>query len=300
MSIGKTIRIYLDNGSVSGIRHAEIVNWTGQAVSSPRTQIKSLAAWEESKKPGVYFLFGIDDTSGQDAVYIGEAENVYDRLQNHIINKDFWNEVVFFTSKDENLTKSHVKYLESRLIQLAKQSGRYVISNGNEPQLPVLPRGDRDAMEEFISNLKILLGAVGYKALEPISGTLVSSNHIEEHEKAEVSSDPLFELFLKVKGINAKGYLTNEGIVVLASSQASKTVMPSLSSGYIKYRDQLIENGILKESGEVYIFTKDQLFKSPSQAAAIIVGYSINGRQSWQNKNGQSLKSIEESNAKNI
>ena len=132
MSIGKTIRIYLDDGSVSGIRHAEIVNWTGQAISSPRTQIKSLSAWEESKKPGVYFLFGVDEESGQDAVYIGEAENVFDRLQNHIANKDFWNEVVFFTSKDENLTKSHVKYLESRLVQVAKISGRYVILNGNE------------------------------------------------------------------------------------------------------------------------------------------------------------------------
>jgi len=107
MSIGKTTRIYLDDGSVSGIRHAEIVNWTGQAVSLPRSQIKSLTAWEKSKKPGIYFLFEVDEDTGQDAVYIGEAENVYDRLQDHIVNKNFWNEVVFFTSKGENLTKSH-------------------------------------------------------------------------------------------------------------------------------------------------------------------------------------------------
>ena len=131
-NMGKTIRIYLADGSVSGIRHAEIVNWTGQAVSSPRTKNKSLVDWDESKKPGVYFLFGIDEESGRDAVYIGEAENVFDRLQNHIANKDFWNEVIFFTNKDENLTKSHVKYLESRLIKLVKGLGRYVVLNGNE------------------------------------------------------------------------------------------------------------------------------------------------------------------------
>ncbi|MDQ7089203.1 MAG: GIY-YIG nuclease family protein [Methylococcales bacterium] len=301
MSIGKTIRIYLDDGSVSGIRHAEIVNWTGQAVSSPRTQIKSLSAWEESKKPGVYFLFGVDEESGHDAVYIGEAENVLDRLQNHIANKDFWNEVVFFTSKDENLTKSHVKYLESRLVQIAKISGRYVVLNGNEPQLPVLPRGDRDAMEEFISNLKILLGAVGYKVLEQlaegISNTAVSEEVVVELDSSESIS---FELLLKVKGINAKSYLTNEGIVVLTSSQASKTVKESLSGGYKKLREQLIENGVLMKTDSGYVFTKNQLFKSPSQAAAIIVGYAINGRHHWQTPNGLSLKNIEESNAKSI
>jgi len=301
MSIGKTIRIYLDDGSVSGIRHAEIVNWTGQAVSSPRTQIKSLSVWEESKKPGVYFLFGVDEDSALDAVYVGEAENVFDRLQNHIANKDFWNEVVFFTSKDENLTKSHVKYLESRLVQIAKISGRYVVLNGNEPQLPVLPRGDRDAMEEFISNLRILLGTVGYKVLEPlakeISNVAAPEVVIEELDSSESIS---LELLLKVKGINAKSYLTNEGIVVLTSSQASKTVKESLSGGYKKLREQLIENGVLTETDSGYVFTKNQLFKSPSQAAAIIVGYAINGRHHWRTQDGSSLKNIEESNVKSI
>lgn len=300
MSIGKTIRIYLDDGSVSGIRHAEIVNWTGQAISAPRTQIKSLLAWEESKKPGVYFLFGVDEESGQDAVYIGEAENVYERLQNHIANKDFWNEVVFFTSKDENLTKSHVKYLESRLVKMAKISGRYVVLNGNEPQLPVLPRGDRDAMEEFISNLKILLGTVGYKVLELIAKGVSNSPVIEKTEELDSPDPDIIELLLAVKGVNAKSYLTNEGLVVLTSSQVSKSVKESLSGGYKKLREQLIENGVLTESNTGYTFTKNQLFKSPSQAAAIIVGYAINGRHHWKTQDGISLKNIEESNEKSI
>ncbi|WP_179287590.1 GIY-YIG nuclease family protein [Paraferrimonas haliotis] len=199
MTIGKTIRIYLDDGSVSGIRHAEIVNWTGQAVSSPRSKIKSLASWEESKKPGVYFLFGVDEETGEDAVYIGEAENVFDRLQNHLANKDFWNEVVFFTSKDENLTKSHVKYLESRLVRLAKSSARHVVLNGNEPQLPVLPRGDRDAMDEFVSNLKILLGVVGHKTLESIEQTKFEVQTEQGSlQILDVSNTDAIELLLKV------------------------------------------------------------------------------------------------------
>ncbi|MFK8069114.1 MAG: GIY-YIG nuclease family protein [Gammaproteobacteria bacterium] len=294
MSIGKTIRIYLDDGSVSGIRHAEVVNWTGQAVSSPRSKIKSLAAWEESNKPGVYFLFGVDKESGEDAVYIGEAENVFDRLQNHLAKKDFWNEVVFFTSKDENLTKSHVKYLESRLVCLAKSSGRHVVLNGNEPQRPVLPRGDRDAMDEFVANLKILLGVVGYKTLENIEQIRSEVAHEHEGQSFETSNDEVLDLMLKVKGVNAKAYRTDEGIVVLANSQASEVVKESLSYGYKKLRNQLIKNGVLEKRNNGYIFTKNQLFKSPTQSAAIIVGYSINGRNCWQTENGKTLKSIEE------
>lgn len=300
MSIGKTIRIYLDDGSVSGIRHAEIVNWTGQAISSPRSKIKSLSNWEESKKPGVYFLFGVDEKSGEDAVYIGEAENVFERLQNHLTNKDFWNEVVFFTNKDENLTKSHVKYLEARLIQLAKVSDRYVVLNGNEPQMPVLPRGDRDAMDEFILSLKILLGTLGYKTLENLEQkkAIIIESQIEQKE--ESSAEDTLELTLKVKGLNAKAHFTNEGIVVLATSQVAENIKESLSSGYKRLREQLISKGIIGKTDEGYVFVKNHLFKSPSQAAAIIVGYSINGRHHWQTKGGKTLKVIEESTANSI
>ena len=296
MSIGKTIRIYLNDGSVSGIRHAEIVNWAGQAISSPRSKIKSLTSWSESKKPGVYFLFGVDEESGEDAVYIGESENIFKRLQDHLDKNDFWNEVVFFTNKDENLTKSHVKYLESRLVKLAKLSSRHVVLNANDPQLPVLPRGDRDAMDEFISNLKILLGVVGYKTLESLEKKSTKEALEQDNITAKSLNDEIIELNLKVKGINAKAHLTDEGIVVLATSQASEEVKGSITAGNKKLREQLIQNGTLEKSNSLYIFTKNQLFKSPSQAAEIIVGYSINGRETWQNENGITLKSIEDSN----
>jgi len=298
MSTGKLIRIHLDDGSVSGVRHAEIVNWTGQAISSPRLKVKSLKSREESQKPGVYFLFGVDEKSGEDALYIGETENVYNRLQEHLAQKDFWNEVVFFTSKDENLTKAHVKYLEARLVQLATVSARYVILNGNEPQQPALPRGDRDAMDEFVLNLKILLGAVGYKALESI----IEPKPIEPKELPNTEIvEPTIEalpLFLKVKGIDAKAHVTDEGIVVLAASQASIEAQRSLSAGAKKLREQLIQNGVLMKSSSSYVFTKNYLFKSPSQAATVIAGSETNGRKHWKTSNGVSLKSIEEPDEK--
>lgn len=296
MNIGRSIRIYLDDGSVSGIRHAEIVNWTGQAISAPRTQIKALAGWPESQKPGVYFLFGVDEESGEKATYIGEAENVFERLQNHIAYKEFWNEAVFFTNKDENLTKSHVKYLESRVIELAKKSERYVILNSNNPQPPLLPRGDRDAMEEFLSNLITLIGVIGHKALEPVARsvrkTLVKKSKDEKDQ--EIIDLKETNLILNVRGIEAHAILSDEGIAVLRGSEATKNARPSLSAGYQKLRTRMIGNGVLIDSGEKYKFTKDQLFTSPSQAAAVIVGYSINGRKHWRTSSGVTLKNLEE------
>lgn len=296
MSIGRTIRIYLDDGSITGIRHAEIVNWTGQAISAPRTQLKVLASWPESNKPGVYFLFGIDDDTGSQAVYIGEAENVLERLGQHLTGQDFWNEVVFFTSKDENLTKSHVKYLESRLVELARAANRYVLLNGNSPQLPSLPRGDRDSMEEFIGNLRTLLGVIGHKALEPVARhEKVREDKVVIPNPAEANTEQGFTL--NHKKLKANAIVNNEGIVVLQGSELSPKVTNSLAEGYKKLRQQLQDNGTIADANGRLTFTRDQLFTSPSQAAAIIVGYPINGRTNWLDEQGRSIKDLEEQTA---
>ena len=133
MSFGRSITIYLADGTPSGIRHVEIANWTGQAIYCPRSRFAELTKWEEAKRPGVYFLFERSSNDADNRVYIGESENVIKRLSNHDRDKEFWNELVIFTSKDENLTKSHIKYLESRLANLAIEAKRYDIENSNNP-----------------------------------------------------------------------------------------------------------------------------------------------------------------------
>lgn len=301
---GKNIRIYLSDGTVSGIRHAEIVNWTGQALSCPRNKISELSQWPESKRPGGYFLFGTDEQTIQQNVYIGEAENVYDRLLNHVANKEFWNEVIFFTNKDENLTKSHVKYLEARLIELTNLAARYKLENGNSPQAPLIPKGDRDAMEEFVDQAKILLGVLGHRALESLARhekQTITKGETVLDPTSPSSISPVEELFtLNVKGIHALSVRTDEGIVVLSGSHAAKSTKPSLSEAYRKLREHLISQGILLEEGQQYRFTKDHLFSSPSQAAAIIVGTSINGRESWRTDKGVSLGTVEAQAIRNV
>jgi len=244
MVLGKTIKIYLADGSVTGIRHAELINWTGQAISCPRNRIAELSSWGEIKRPGVYILFGYDDEASQAIAYIGEAENVQDRLQSHVANKDFWNEVIFFTNKDENLTKAHVKYLESRFIQLATKAKRYKLDNSNVPQEPSLPRSDRDSMEEFIEQARGLIGALGHRILEPLAQNpiIVPNTTIEalgpyaKNEKTLTGT----KLFLSIKNITAEAILTDEGVVVIAGSLVAKDIRDSLSLGYRKLREKLI------------------------------------------------------------
>ncbi len=299
--MGKTIKIYLPNENVAGIRHAEIANWSGQALACPRSRFQELRDWPELHRPGVYLLFGADDQTGEDAVYIGEAEIVIDRLSAHIAGKDFWTEAVAFTSKDENLTKAHVRYLESRLISMSKLAGRHRILNTASPQLPSLPRSDREAMDEFLESTKMLLGALGHRVLDPFivpvrvsplfaqtDDIVLSTNKLLQGGAGEkaLESSPIFHL--RVAGIHGRSVQTDEGMVVLEGSEASVTTFSSMSGRMEAIRKMLIETGTLAPFGTKLRFTRDHLFKSPSQAGGVLAGYSINGREYWKLEDGTS------------
>ncbi len=284
MTRGTQLKIYLANGSVTGIRHAEIANWTGQAIAVPRVHIKELSEWEETQRPGVYFLFGYDIDSGNNLVYVGEAEHIQKRLSQHLAGKEFWNEAICFTNKDENLTKAHVKYLEARLIEIILESKRYALDNDKFPPTSSLPRGERDAMETFIDNVRTVIGSLGHKLLEPKVSQSVSFG---ESEQGSII------LQLKVKKLDASAMLTDEGVVVLKGSQALTTVQPSLSKGYTKLRSNLEEKGILIPFGERFLASEDILFTSASQAAAVLLGYPCSGPDYWRDSSGKTLKEIE-------
>ncbi len=287
-SFGRSIRIYLADGTPSGIRHVEIANWSGQAIACPRGRFAELTKWEESKRPGIYFLFERQASDIGNKAYIGESENVIKRLIDHERNKDFWNEVVIFTSKDENLTKSHIKYLESRLVAMGIECQRYKLENANTPTESNLPRADKDAMEEFIHNLRIIIGTLGHKLLDPIK----SNATIEEiiNTKSTIG----IPLFFSIKNLKAQGQMTDDGFLLLAGSDFASTTNLSMPGNTKKIRDALIEEGTLKMAGENYKLLKDTLFSSSSYAAAVVAGTSRSGPQSWQDSTGRTLKVIEE------
>jgi hypothetical protein len=79
---------------------------------------------EELGKTGVYILIGSDPQTNEPFAYIGEAEILRDRLKQHK-TKEFWVSVIAFLSKDENLTKAHIRYLESRILEEASRIKRF-------------------------------------------------------------------------------------------------------------------------------------------------------------------------------
>ncbi|WP_224362385.1 GIY-YIG nuclease family protein [Hyalangium versicolor] len=287
MGLGRSIRIYLDGGEVTGIRHAEVVNWTGQAVLCPRPRINELIRWErETRRPGIYILIGAEQLTSRE-VYIGESESVLDRLDEHL-DREFWQEVILFTSKDENLTKAHVRYLEGRLIEQANLAKRYKVTNKNPSPRTGLPRADTDAMEEFFGHVRLLMGALGHRFLEPLTAT----------NSTEKPSEQLLEFSYNFKKAAARGTVTDEGFVVFKGSTAMAQSNSSMMNGHFLLRNELVETGKLKSQGEVFLFKEDVLFTSPTAAAAVICGNSVNGRVSWKLNDGRTLKEFEEANAK--
>jgi hypothetical protein len=157
MAYSKTVTIFLADGTPTGLRHAEIMHWTGQAIAFPRTRLPEVKDWsEEVDRSGVYFLLSRGEGGDPGQVYIGETEEMLKRLTHHARGTRFWTDAVVFTNKDNNLTKGHIKYLERRLIESVRGIGRYQVENKETPKTGYLPRNQASAMEQFIDNVRIV------------------------------------------------------------------------------------------------------------------------------------------------
>jgi hypothetical protein len=279
MSYGKTIKIFLIDGSPNGRMSCELSNWTGKAYKIPRINIKDCTDRGDLVSTGVYLLFGKDE-EGIDQVYIGEAELILKRLNQHLTLKDFWHEAIVFISKDENLNKAHIKYLENRLYEIAKTANRYKVENTIIPTQSSISESDRAEMEEFIENIKMLVNTLGHKVFD---------------EKRDYKPKLKQDIFLikAVRGADAQGELTSDGFVVFKGSKAASIIVKSLSPSFIKLRQSLIDKGILELRDDFYEFTDDHIFSSPSTAAVMVMGRNANGLQEWKLKSGLTLKEFE-------
>ena len=271
-----TIKLFLPRGDAKSLRTAEISNWTGKAIAAPRTELDELLAREELEKAGVYILIGSDPLTNAARAYIGEAEVIRDRLKQHK-TKEFWVTAIVFVSKDENLTKAHVRFLESRLLAEAAQVGRFTLEQ-NQAGGSKLPESDREDMEVFLARIRQLLPVLGSDVLAPIAQPAVPQ--------------PGGALFCRIKGAEARGQRTPNGFVVFTGSTAVLEERASAAKYpyVIAQRKQLIADRTLVDKDGFLYFTKDAEFSSPSAAAVVIHGGSANGLTAWVTKDGRSLK----------
>lgn len=285
MSNGKSIRLFLADGTPGGIITAEIINWTGHVLSVPRSRLADLLKRPEASRPGLYVLLGEKPDDNEQLAYIGETEKIAERLTQHARpedkgGKDFWNQAFVITSKDANLTKGHLRFVESRLISIASAANRIALLNskGTATEYGSLPEADQADMLYFIEQIRLVLPVLGVDLLREAPSITLSA------AESNISHSPLFALAVPKLGITATAREVDGEFVVQADSLAKATwTEKNWNEGYSKLHLQLQQHGVLvPTNGGLLRFTSEYAFPSPSAASAVIMGRADNGRKSWK------------------
>ena len=269
--MGKTVTTYLIDGDPKGTQYAFISNKICQMFVVPRSNLSYLNTQEKLQKPAFYILLGEDESTKPQA-YIGETENFKERVKDHDSKKVFWQKVLIFVSKDADMTKVDVQYLEHKAIAEAKKANAFVLSDNKQiPKAPNLPEHQQDSMDEFFEDVKFLASFIGCNIFDV-------SQPKEEH---------LF--YTKGRGCNAKGFYSSDGFTVLKGSVVAKTMV--LSFNWKEKREKMLQNYTSNENG-ILVLTSDKTFSSPSTAADFCIGSSNNGWLVWKDKDGNTLDSV--------
>lgn len=274
------LSLFLADGTADGLKIIEKSNWNGCGLSCPKKVLfDKHRKRAEFNKPGVYFLVGENDESVlSKRLYIGETDAIMPRLEDHFRKKEWWTEVIVFTTADQALNKAFVQYIEAQLVQLAHKAGRYCIENGNTPDVSNLSERERAICEGFLREILLCLPLLGI--------------NLEPNTKPESNNNVI--LFVRAKGLVARGIETSDGFVVLANSEVTSEETKTIPNQIHRLRKSLIEQGIIHISDNGRLkFTTDHQFGSPSTASSVILGCSSNGREIWKTSSGDSLKSIQ-------
>ena len=290
----KNINMFLMDGEVTGKIKCTLSNWTGVIYKIPRIQLGDLKSRDEMKQSGIYFLFGRDEDKQKDVTYIGQAttrkngEGVLLRIQEHTrdTHADYFNDVIILTTQNNSFGPTEISYLENKFTQLAKEAGRYIVKNGNDPNPGNVTEEKESELDEIVENTLMIIGTLGYRVFIPMTKK-VSQDLTDNHSTY---------LYLKRKTkksnkvIEATYERTTEGFVVLEGSQVEIKDSPYLPASLKEMRQNLIASRVIQDG----VLKEKQLFSSPSYAAAFLLGMQTNGRTDWKDQDGRTLKELEE------
>lgn len=265
--------ILLDDNP-KGLRHIEMANWAGEAFVVPRAQLKELRQRKEVKRPGVYFLFG--EGKEKPSVYIGQSENVINRLASHDADRgaEEWNEAVVFV---RTLDGALIKYLESNAVYYAKKANRCEVHNAVDPKRNKLSEAQKIQADEYLRRIKTIVGLFGYRVFD-------------DPKEQQVSTEYYFEDARNKDGLGKGSLLSTGEFIVFAGSLSRRQETKSFRGSGPSLRRRLIDEGVLKnKSDKSYEFTRDYVFSSPSAASDTVAGRSTNGWTCWKDKEGRTL-----------
>lgn len=302
MSNPFTTKLFAPSGSPDGVIVASRDDWPGRAIVFPRELVGEVKGRKEYSEPGVYVLVGARK------MYIGEGDPVGNRIDSHVNNKDFWRRGVFFTAEGQRLNKAHIQHLESRLVSIAKQAGVAELVNGNSPQKPALSEEDFAFCENFLRHILQTLPLLGFQQFNAGLGFTDEEEETEDEDDATADQTvndsaigkraalyatlPQGLVFmLDSLGTKASLVITDFGVSVKQGSQVNANGNPNFelkSPKYAAQRRQLIESGVIADTGGQLAFTRDQFFSSGAAAASVVRG-APSTSYLWKSPNGESL-----------
>lgn len=269
--MGKTVTTYLIDGDPKGTQYAFISNKICQMFVVPRSNLAYLNTQEKLQKPAFYILLGEDEATKPQA-YIGETENFRERVKDHDSKKSFWQKALIFVSKDADMTKVDVQYLEHKAIAEAKKANCFVLNDNKQtPKAPNLPEYQRDSMDEFFEDVKFLASFIGCNIFEV----------------SQPKTEHIF--YTKGRGCDAKGFYSSNGFTVLKGSVIAKAMVPSFN--WKEKREGMVQEYAVAE-GDRLTLTSDKIFSSPSTAASFCLGRPSNGWMDWKDKDDNTLDSV--------
>ena len=282
---GRTVRLFLVDGTASGLITAEIMNWTGHVLVGSRSGLPDFLKRPEVQRTGIYFLTGPHpEDPDTPQVYIGESDIVSKRLRQHSkdSHKDFWERTCVVTSKDQNITKAHARYLESKLISIANSAGAASVVNGTAPSGVTLPEADESDMQFFIDQLLLILPVLGFNFL-PRHKAAVPRDVDPIEKRKQAVRRPEFRLKSRKHGLAAKAREVDGEFIVSAGSLAARKWSSVSDHSYARRHARLIKSQKLVPGIKGHLqFAEDVAFPSPSAASAVILGRPDNGRTSWK------------------